>query len=152
MQIFLWRDNKTAKLWVTGVGNDVMVDTLRKHAADFPAHEVSKLARKINTFIKHHHKLHDYSIYSEPTPVARATLSRKKSVPAKKKTTKKSPKTTTLKSKPLGKLVSVVYKSPVDGVTLVHDFKHHPTLHAPTGHSLAITGGKFKITDRGIIG
>jgi hypothetical protein len=152
MNIFLWRDNKTAKLWVTGVGNDIMVDTLKKNAADFPAHEVSKIAAKIMTFIKRHHKLHTYSIYSEPTPTARATLSRKKTATPKKKTAKKSPKTTTLKSKPLGKLVSVVYKSSVDGVTLVHDFKHQPTLSAPSGHSLAISGGKFKITDRGIIG
>lgn len=152
MHIYLWRDNKTAKLWVTAVGNNVMVDTQKKNAASFPKTEVMKTARIVQAFIKNHHKLHEYSIYSEEPTTPRETLKRKPTAKKTVKKAKKPSKTATLKGRPLGKLVSVVYKSHVDGVTLVHDFKHQPTLKSTNGHSLEISGGKFKITDRGIIG
>jgi hypothetical protein len=151
VKIYLQKDGKGKKYWVTGVDNNVMLDTLASKAGEFPKATINTTVKKIERLRNANPKMMDYSVYGHESR-AKTTKKPVKKAVKKTKTVKKTPRRATSKLKTLGKLHSVVYKSNIDGALLCHDFKVKPDLIATTTKQLAIKSGKYTITDRGISG
>lgn len=130
MKLYLQKNSKGKKYWILLEGKTYGITDVSKDAHDFLLSDLERHKKQVVKGLAHYPKFIGYSIHSNLTSSS------------KKKT----------KENTLGTLVSVVYKSSDDGKLYTHTFKSKPTLIAISQKKLEIVGGKYNITDRGIIG
>lgn len=130
MILYLQKNSIGKKYWIYKRGNEYGITTAQKEANDFALNELEKVKRDITRALSNYPKYVGFSIHSHMDKVSR----------------KASVKNT------IGQLVSIVYKSADDGQLYQHTFKTKPSLIASSEKKLEIIGGKYSITDRGIVG
>lgn len=132
MKLYLQKGNGP-KYWVHLKANGVVgVSSYAKDATDIPMQNISRVKHTILTHAVNHPQLEGLTIKSHVVKV--------------------TDKSKNIGKNTIGKLASLTYKSSEDGQLYHHTFKSQPALAYSSEKKLVIIGGKYKITDRGIIG
>lgn len=119
------------KYWIFLDGSDVGISATQKDAHDIPMVKIQAVKKKILAQLKHYPKFDGFDIKSHVVGKSKKSIK---------------------KLDALGKLYSITYKSEFDGKLYQHNFKTKPTIKAASEKKLDIIGGRYSITDRGIVG